>query len=796
MPNIVGIGNSQVPTNAMLGGLAYQDSIGNIDIEKIKARTDETAVDVFVYDTRKDSDGGAWRHRTQYTSWYIEGANTDRGDRKEFPAVAVIVAQNDILTIYDGDDPNLPMWMIFRAGGNNGHRMIGRTTEHTTSVSMMNGLMCVGRDTFGLHMINFIADRARFKEAGYDTPYMLPIGTNRNDGNYWEGSNVDGNDLVNDKINDVAMTVLPNALIDASTELPVPTIAAATDAGVSVIRDDGTVVNIRRTTDDDVHHVDFDGDRVVMMMELGAVYVAKIPADDQSGNPHNDFYVYGSFGGNTSGVDYPKIQAQGAGADIVSMKNHTFAAAGWNSTWETDETRGFSILAEDLDYSGSGMVAWIQKDFNTGYMFGDIKGAYLSDTNTDNLVDTNLVSNGTFDSNINGWTAVGAAQATHDSGRLKITSNSGNSNVYATVTCEVGKKYYFQADFQGNISFHVSIQGDAGNDVGYIPYVNYGSSTTKFLFFTATQTTMYLVVYAIGTGNHGFVDNVICQLADHDRSINGGHERAFSGINGLSAGLKVNGTVSRAQVATNSDLVYYGGFSNSNYLSQPYNSAFDFGTGDFCVMFWMKNTQNDAYDDLIHRRAHNGSAYTGNGWYLQMGNDQNITLKDSATGGSRAQVDADSVHGVWRHICFVRRSNRGYAYKDGKPQSNNGSYEWTENLTNTSAVLTIGRATNSGDGDADKSFLSLVRISAGAPSEEQIKRIFNDEKHLYNTNAKCTLYGTYNEVEALAYDDSNDILHAGTSSGRNEFQGLTRINNTTTAITTTISASNGLVAEQ
>ena len=37
MPNIVGIGNSQVPTNAMLGGLAYQNSVGEI-IEKVKAR--------------------------------------------------------------------------------------------------------------------------------------------------------------------------------------------------------------------------------------------------------------------------------------------------------------------------------------------------------------------------------------------------------------------------------------------------------------------------------------------------------------------------------------------------------------------------------------------------------------------------------------------------------------------------------------------------------------------------------------------------------------------------------------
>ena len=42
-----------------------------------------------VYDTSKDSDGGAWRHRTQNRSWYNEGAGQYRGARKEFPAVAV-----------------------------------------------------------------------------------------------------------------------------------------------------------------------------------------------------------------------------------------------------------------------------------------------------------------------------------------------------------------------------------------------------------------------------------------------------------------------------------------------------------------------------------------------------------------------------------------------------------------------------------------------------------------------------------------------------------------------------------
>ena len=43
MPNLVGIGNSQVPTNAMLGGLAYQDSVEPQTIAKIKARTSDNA---------------------------------------------------------------------------------------------------------------------------------------------------------------------------------------------------------------------------------------------------------------------------------------------------------------------------------------------------------------------------------------------------------------------------------------------------------------------------------------------------------------------------------------------------------------------------------------------------------------------------------------------------------------------------------------------------------------------------------------------------------------------------------
>ena len=89
-----------------------------------------------------------------------------------------------------------------------------------------------------------------------------------------------------------------------------------------------------------------------------------------------------------------------------------------------------------------------------------------------------------------------------------------------------------------------------------------------------------------------------------------------------------------------------------------------------------------------------------------------------------------------------------------------------------------------------------MRIGAGAISREQIKKVYDDEKFLFHENAKATLYGSSDAVTALAYDEVTDQLHVGTSAGRSDFQGLRRINNTTTAVTTAISAHDEFIIEQ
>lgn len=256
-------------------------TLDSLELAAIAESKGVTAVDVFIYDTSKDSDGGAWRKRTQHTSWYNETLNTaTRGSRKEFPAVAVIVAENTKVTIYDGDDPSLPMWMVFT-------RMTGNLLHagNVSSVSARNGVISAGTDASltdqGLRCANFASDALFAYKSGA--------------GNYRGGANggvAARNDvltwaddlpyIVSNAVNDVAMTVLPDAPIDPATGLPVPTIAVATDGGVSVIKDDGTVADIVYSGSPVTTSIDATPDRLFFSATNGVVISSGYPSSDVS----------------------------------------------------------------------------------------------------------------------------------------------------------------------------------------------------------------------------------------------------------------------------------------------------------------------------------------------------------------------------------------------------------------------------------------------------------------------------------------------------------------------------------
>jgi hypothetical protein len=235
-------------------------------------------------------------------------------------------------------------------------------------------------------------------------------------------------------------------------------------------------------------------------------------------------------------------------------------------------------------------------------------------------------------------------------------------------------------------------------------------------------------------------------------------------------------------------LVAYSGFSSTNYLEMPYNSDLDFGTGDFCVMGWVK-TDVDSSDYAISWESSNNSTSNPR-WGVKVAAGAN-DIGFNINGGIVASTGV-AASGEWDHICFIRASGVLSGFINGAKKV---SVANTTDLTGTDGRLKVGDWVASG-GLAFAGSLALLRISATAPTAEQIAKIYNDEKVLFQENAQATLYGTSDAVTALAHDPVTDLLHVGTSDGRSVFQGLRRVSNTTDAVSTAISASNNLIVEQ
>jgi hypothetical protein len=637
----------------------------NIKFPAIDATISDTAVDLFVYDTSKDSDGGAWRNNTETSSWYNESLNTSiRGSRRKFPSVAVIVAEAQKLTIYDGDDPDLPMWMVFNTISGSDH-YLGYTTRALGCVTALNGEIVVGNnDTYGyVNRISFIEDIAYYHTDSNYSKANNPISER---GSAIKRQQLLGSTgaILNRRINGVAMKVLPNAPINQKTGLLTPTIAVASPDGVSVIKEDNTVVDITHTVSA------YNGARSI------------------------------SFG---------------------------------------DDNR----LHYASQQSGSGQTYWrmVISDVPTS----DVTGAYAS-----NLANaSNLDARGT----------TGLEPALNRDADLAAATND--------IKDFVPQKAFAFTD-------KVTLAKESG---------------TRLDGSTQSNQEEIAIAYVTKDYNSGWMPGKIrlAALADiDDTNVSSGTDPDRSRYN---SGLTVNGTITKTKVATGADLVSYGGFSSSNYLSQAYTANLAFGSGSYSVMVWFKKSAS-GWSYLASRGT------SDNAESMRIGiNEGTGVYFDYGDGSAYTQTNSSIALDVWNHlVCTVYAGSPGRVWINGveQPYSVNNSAPSTFLDVNTYG-LTVGNYYDLNipwDGE-----LALFRYGATVPSDELIQQIYAEEKELFKENAKCTLYGTSNSVTALAYDKSSDKLHVGTSSGRSVFQGLQRVENTTDAIGTRISVSNGMVAE-
>lgn len=738
-------------------------------LTEINTSIADTAVDIFVYDTRKDSDGGQWRHRCQHTSWYNETLNTaTRGSRKEFPAVAVIVAESNQVTIYDGDDPDLPMWMVFNVARTPTVTMLNWFTGSqavVSSVAQLNGRLCVGTDG-GVTQFDFVED-AMYLSYTPSTAYT-PINnrlSSRNDSNAASAGSSNENFyfIVNTSVNDVAMTVLPNAPIDATTGLPVPTIAVATSGGTSIIKDDGNVYDV--TGFQPVANVNFYGDKLAINTPVGSTSYVNIGTANLSADIANTNWREVNLSSSTS-------------FDFKILPNQA-AHQAFDDTYYSAGSVGLLSVKPDYVAPETCLHAFTTSSYNTGWMNGDIKLATLSDTDATNVTGSELVTNGDG-STTTGWTAYFATLSA-SGGSLHVADNGGYSKAYQAFTTEVGKTYTVSAEVTAVTGLNAVLAArhnspEAQNWGSLFAIQTTSSPAVLTGTFVATATTTYIELGSESIYTSSWT-NISVRLAEEDRSVNGN-------------GLQVFGTVTKSAVATGADLVAYSGFSSSNYLQQPYNSDLDFGTGDFCYQFWEKHTAPATTYGWIVDYDREATA----GWVL-IGATNGTQMRFEVASGVLADVAAP--YGVWNCWAFVRRNNVCYVYHNGEQIASFSDGGANINASSRGNGLNLGALKSASSTEHfTTGSLALFRISATAPSPEQIKKIYEDEKVLFQENAQATLYGSSDAVTALAYDDTTELLHVGTSAGRSVFQGLRRVDNTTTAVGAAISASNGLVADE
>ena len=540
----------------------------------------DNVLDIFVYDTTRDSDGGAWRKRTSHTSWYNETLNTSvRGSKREFPQVAVIVTTQGQLTIYDADQPDLPMWMVFEGvGGWGGGIVWSGLNDPAGRLAAINGTVLFGDEqAFGLIEISFISELARSYTSGtgsYGGTSDAPL-VNRNTETRWRNngqnlpdrnnSNVDLD--TNVRTSSVAMTVLPGAPIDRETGLPRPTIAVgkrgfptsttASDqrGGLEIIKHHLNVYNepynvVRWSMDvpnsstyyyEFIRNMYFDGDILYFTCDAGSVnnpsrqrHLMRINVSKMDHDmPHNTFYLHkqpecliigtkstglGSFTPYNTLLTYQE--------DVHDMDHQAMAT-------NLGLLRYFDQFPEARDAYHSGGVCIIDNRHVTGWLCNDWKFSLFSDTKPGvigNPNETDLLQYKGYLINPDDYTAHNAVisndpTAVNGNGYLLVVDDGADAGAMSAATIdvatEIGKSYtVFFDKVSTTTNFHFAVFS-AGwvADAGDVYSSNHGSIPGRdSATFVATSTTSTLA-FAVGDTGEAKYDKIKMIETEHSTEL-------------------------------------------------------------------------------------------------------------------------------------------------------------------------------------------------------------------------------------------------------------------------------------
>jgi hypothetical protein len=439
-------------------------------------------------------------------------------------------------------------------------------------------------------------------------------------------------------------------------------------------------------------------------------------------------------------------------------------------------------------YAGdSQMSVYITDTYNSGWMHGDIKLATLASTTAETLTTTELLTNGTFDTDVNSWS--GSDFRWDGSGAVERYQGSDNSNLNQNINIVKGEVYKIEYDVTHTGGYDQSnVFIDTGS--GFITLGDTRGSAHVVDYFRAEGTeSMQFRLYGIDDFR-GTFDNVSVKRVEPNL-VNKGSRAARAGLN-------VNGSIVKSAVATGAELVGYGfGSSPFNNLKVPYDSDHASLGTVYTFMTWIHRDTTTGWDFMLS--IDGPSAIHGAGIRF----DSNKTIAVCPAGGHSDPTRAETTSTVagndldWQMLAIVCDGQRTYFYRNGKLLETVNKAP-SLSLPDSSYYFTVGAENEHSTGgpvDGRSKNMALLRLSSTPATPEQIKKIYRDEKPLLQEGAKCTLYNS-DTARALDYDEDENLLYVGTPNGTSVFNGLQRIDNTTHAVNVALSASNGLVIEE
>ena len=774
--------------NLAASSAASASSVAQQDLSGVSAvalhRSPNAVVAMCVYDTSKDSDGGAWVERMAHTSWYNESLNgtwrgacaseaacraisgattgdffqltTDgkfyklnagsgttevfRGNKAKFPRLAAIVAESNSVTIYDLTEPGRPMWMRFvRPTAANPTCLWAWNTVVATGVAMANGVLTLSSTgSSRLKALNFVSEWAE-SWGSASTSHVRGPAQIAQRASAWTAYSVDAQGISSNELNAVAMTVLPDAPVDPVTGLQVPTIACFTAGGISIIQNDGTVRNSSSGS------------------SFGYGFITK------------DVLVAGSSSSST--IQFAlKPGSLGAAFGTTSIVGN--GAPGFNDSSAIPQAVGFSrtvvaarvgarlsMMRLNEANSAQSVVAQVAPYSTTGWMAGDIRRVWCADTLAGSLTPSNLYTGGDVAS---AFTPVQNCTLATVGSEVELTATAvGVCYADATVATTVvpGQGYKFVAQIR---------LGQASGAA----YIGSQATTTYSGSHTSTSAA---VVWGQSAGN-GASTNLRLRFD----SVNIG-EKAYFSLLELTAAIAdrcykskpatIYGTLTRTAVASAAQLVAYSGWSGSNYAQEAYSADLDPGLGSVTCSAWVNYTTAVA-STIVERAAASGAR-------IVLGTDGTGKLTATAYDGTTTRtVTTTAAYNTttWlkARASYTTDGTLSISVNGRTVASTYGAPLLT--LSNASAVCTIGN-----DRTLATPFpgsITLVKWGATVATQEQALWMYEQEKHMFRASAQVTLPST-NSLLDVAYDDLTDTITVVDSGNEASFTGLVRTSTAT-----------------